>query len=265
MTNVLQIVKHIGPAAWLSQAIVARRPLAFATTTMLLVVLCNVVISSVLPYLFAGRLQAARAYSHAPQRLQINGELRDVRVDLPIVLLGQPADQFDISEESRRNARLDNVESGSKTNELPVVAYAVGWPFRSWYFYQYATQTEESVDGELYVAVHLDQLAVRGAVSLIHKPGSKLLLDDLVLPVKPIVYGLLANSALYAVCIAVFDLIAAYIKTARRLARGVCVSCKYPRHVGSMLCPECGTQHLSCSETSSVASQCLAPPPGSSV
>lgn len=149
---------------------------------------------------------------------------------------------------SLMSSRLDR-ERIKRTREFRVVEMAVGWPMPSMYGRAWYRQGKiaDPAHGFLWEGARYDWAAPISHFG--YNPALGLPIpqfDDPFLPLRPIFFGTIANTGLFALCTAgcwiVIKNILALIARSRSLyrrRRGLCPACGY-RLDGLAKCPECG-------------------------
>ncbi len=149
-------------------------------------------------------------------------------------------------------ARKGDPEKALRTRYLKTIEYAVGWPFPSMYGrvrYRLSEEVDPVSRGFAFEspryewAIQLDNLHT-------FRNGTRIpVMDDALLPLRPILFGTVANSVFYGLIFyAAFWIVLRRLwrlltgaKKRERFKRGECIGCGYP--LGDLgRCPECGIE-----------------------
>lgn len=131
---------------------------------------------------------------------------------------------------------------------LIVGEHATGWPFRCTASYGFAREpitdyptmipgTWDWTFGQRSESVRVGGLRVP-FLSARHRNGQAT--SYLALPMRPLVGGLLLNTAFYGTVFFGSMRLLAAIKQRRRVRKGLCMHCGYPCPSPVVACPECG-------------------------
>ncbi|QKK09756.1 MAG: hypothetical protein HND58_17360 [Planctomycetota bacterium] len=133
-------------------------------------------------------------------------------------------------------AFLRSMQERSLDNPLGMVQIeASGWPFRAFWYEFRPVRSGQSIHG----------MSASGAIEIrdqsVERPVFRMKYP-LVLPVRPLPFGFLANTIFYALLFVGLHQFVGWGRRVRRRRRGRCAACGYDLTGLDGACPECGSE-----------------------